>query len=98
MQQFSAGECSIELLFDRRSDGRYYVHSPDVPGLHLAGPDIDALRADVEPAVKDLLKYNRNLSVGKIRWVPSLDEVLKRLEKPADQRREVYLVTVDSAA
>ena len=98
MREFSAGECSIELLFDKRSDGRYYVHSPNVPGLHLAGPDIDALRADVEPAVRDLLKHNRNLLVERIRWVPSLDEVLDRLETQVDQKREVYLVTVDSAA
>src|SRR4029453_15437030 len=62
-------EFSIELFFDRRGN-HYHVHSPSVAGLHLAGTDLSALRQDIEPAVRDLLRYNSNVSVDTIRWVP----------------------------
>jgi hypothetical protein len=99
MAQVSAREFAIELLFDQRSDGRCYVHSPSIPGLHLAGPDLGALREDVEPAVKDLLHLNRGISVAAIRWVPSLDEVFERLSAPEhDPSKATYVVTIAPAA
>lgn len=61
----------IRLLFDERRDGRFHVHSPDVPGLHLAGQDIHAIRADVEPVLKDVLLHNARLVVDRIEWHPT---------------------------
>ena len=99
MQALMAGEFSIELLFDERADGRYLIHSPDVPGLRLAGPDLEALRADIEPVVKELLLQNSELAVESIRWVPSLDEVMKRFDRPAQEdKRATYLVRLSGAA
>ena len=99
MQKITVGEFSIELLFDQRSDGRYFVHSPHVPGLRLAGPDLEALCADIEPAVKDLLLHNRKLAVESIRWVPSIDEVLEQFDLPAQiDKRATYVVRLSGAA
>ncbi len=98
MQKITVGEFSIELLFDQRSDGRYFIHSPHVPGLRLAGPDLEALCADIEPTVKDLLQHNRKLAVESIRWVPSIDEVLKEFDLPAQiGKKATYLVRLSAA-
>lgn len=99
MQKITASEFSIQLLFDQKSDGRYFIHSPQVPGLRLAGFDLDALQADIEPAIKDLLLHNRNLTIESIRWVPSIDEVLEELEQPEKKdNKQTYLVTLSGAA
>ena len=99
MQKITVGEFSIELLFDQRSDGRYFIHSPHVPGLRLAGPDLEALCADIEPAVKDLLRHNRDFAVESIRWVPSIDEVLEQFDLPAQiEKRATYVVRLSGAA
>ena len=99
MQKITASEFSIQLLFDQMSDGRYFIHSPHVPGLRLAGFNLEALRADIEPAVKDLLFHNRNLNVESIRWVPSIDEVLEELERPKEKdNKQTYLVKLSGAA
>ena len=66
----------IQLLFDKRRDGRFHVHSPHVPGFHLAGRDADAIRADVEPVLKDLLLHNAGMVVDEIEWHPSLEDMV----------------------
>ena len=70
------GEFAVRLVFDKHADGRYHIYSPNVPGLHLAGTDLDALRRDIEPVVKDLLLHNKKLVVEKVRWVPPLESVV----------------------
>lgn len=72
----------IELLFDKRNDGRFHVHSPSVPGFHLAGQNLEAVRADIEPVLKDILFHNSKVIVDKIEWHPSLAEVTKRMTQP----------------
>jgi hypothetical protein len=93
----ATNEFSIRVLFDRSADGRYYVHSPNVIGLHLAGTDIDLIRREIETIVKDLLLLNHQITADEIRWVPSLDHVVKQLKGNADnvpERQETYLVKV----
>jgi hypothetical protein len=75
-------EFAIQLVFDKRLDGRIHVHSPSVPGLHLAGNDLEAIQSDIEPIVKDLLFHNANVVVDRIRWVPSLEDVVRQLATP----------------
>ena len=97
MAAAAANEFSICVLFDKAADGRYYVHSPNVIGLHLAGTDIDVIRREIETIVKDLLWFNHKLAVDEIRWVPSLDHVVKQLKDNEDDvpgRQETYLVKV----
>lgn len=96
MKEIVTGEFAIELYFDLRSDGRYYIHSPHVPGLRLAGSDLEALRDDIEPAVRDLLLHNRELQVDSIRWVPSLDEVMDQFGQPPE--KSTYVVRLSGAA
>ncbi len=55
-------EFAVRIEF-RRGDGRCYISSPESGGLHLAGPDIDALRNDLEPAIKDLVYHKGNYNV-----------------------------------
>jgi hypothetical protein len=70
----------VELVFTKRRNGRFYVHSPTLPGLHLAGSDIDLIRADIEPIVKDLLRHNAGIPVDEIQWVPPLDQISTALK------------------
>lgn len=72
-------EFAVEVKFDKRRDGRFHIHSAGIPGLHLAGRDLDQIRADLEPVVKDLLRHNLSMVVDEIRWVPSLEVVSKKL-------------------
>ena len=71
---------AIQLYFDQRRDGRVHVHSPNVPGLHLAGHDLDTIRGDIEPVLRDLLLLNSKLVIEEIQWVPSLEEIVTRME------------------
>lgn len=80
--QHDTREFAIQLLFARRNDGRFHVHSPNVPGLHLAGRDLAAIRSDIEPIIKDLLYFNSKVIIDEIRWVPSLEEIVNRMAKP----------------
>jgi len=68
----------IQLLFDKRKDGRFHVHSPSVPGFHLAGPDLEAIRPDIETVLKDILFHNSKMIVDEIQWFPSLWSALGR--------------------
>jgi hypothetical protein len=63
-------EFEIRLVYDQRSDGRFHIHSPSVPGLHLSGSDLAVLTADIEPLVRELLFRNSGVVVDSIRWVP----------------------------
>lgn len=85
-------EFAIQLFFDKRRDGRIHVHSPSVPGLHLAGDDLQSIQADIEPIVKDLLYHNSNLIVDKIDWVPSLEEVVKQMAEPPEPKSKFLLI------
>jgi hypothetical protein len=96
MQVFN--EFSIEVLFDRRADGRYHIHSPNVPGLYLVGTDLHALNADVEPVVKDLLYSNRQMIVDTIRWVPSLDDVVAQFGAEPREGRNTFVVKAQKTA
>jgi hypothetical protein len=93
-----AGEFVIELQFEKRSDGRYHVYSPNVAGLHLAGLNLPALCADVEPAVKHLLKHNANIEADQVRWVPTLEEVQHQFKEPAQgDGKATYVVKFKAA-
>jgi hypothetical protein len=82
MQRVS--EFRIRLWFDKRPDGRFHIHSPNVPGLHLAGRDLRALCNDIDPAVKDLLRDNLKIEAEEIRWVPSLEDIREHFSAPAE--------------
>src|SRR5215470_10719340 len=78
----------IQILFRKDRTGRIHVHSPDVAGLHLAGRDLNAIRADLEPILKDILFHNLDFVADKIQWVPSLEEVARLMTaSPASQER-----------
>lgn len=77
-------EISIDLVFERHDDGRYYVTSDDVPGFRMAGCDIDSIQKDLNEVVTDLLLHNSGFVVRELRWVPSLDELKEHLKKPRE--------------
>jgi predicted RNase H-like HicB family nuclease len=96
-------EFGIQLHFAREEDGRFHVYSPSVPGLHLHGSDLAAVRAEIEPIIKDLVYFNLKLIIDQIRWVPSLDEMVHRIAKPkgkskAPAESSEFLVLVGRAA
>jgi hypothetical protein len=75
-------EFEIRLIYDRRTDGRYHIHSPSIPGLHLTGPDLDAIKVDIDPLVRELLLKNSGVVVDTIKWVPPLEEILDQIRQP----------------
>jgi len=92
-------EFKIELVFEKRTDGVYKVHSPSLPGLYLTSESFATLRSDIEPAVKDLLYFNKNISAADIQWSPSLDEAQQEMTKPQDGSwAETYVITPSDAA
>jgi hypothetical protein len=91
-------EIAIEIFFEKHSDGRYYIKSFDVPGLHLAGTDFTALQEDLDPAVKALLHYNLGFDVESIKWVPSPEDARNMLDKPQPEGKATYIALVKAAA
>ena len=83
---------ALELRFERHEDGRFYVHSPDLPGLHLAGPNPDALRGDLESALRDVLSGNANVGVERMHFFPNLANMFA--SDPGLPRRETCVVTL----
>jgi hypothetical protein len=69
------GEFAVRVEFRRDQDGRCYIGSPDLIGLHLAGDDLPALRRDLDTIIRDLVWFNHNRVIDAIRWIPSLDQV-----------------------
>lgn len=91
-------EISIELRYEKHSDGRYYVRSFDLPGFRLAGPDLDALQADLDQVVTDLLLHNAGFVVEALRWVPSIEDVKLHLQKPGPEGKATYVASGKIAA
>lgn len=88
-------ECAVELRFEKRSDGRTVISSPDLPGLHLVGLDPKALRADIDPAIRDMLRHGSNLAVDSIHRVASLGNLVGEFD--AGLRREIRVVYLKPA-
>jgi hypothetical protein len=91
-------EIHVELLYERHSDGRYYVSTNDIPGFQMAGLNIDAIQSDLNDVVKDLLFYNSGFKVEELRWVPSLDEVKLHLDRPVPEGKVHYVISGTIAA
>lgn len=85
----------IELLFDREADGYFHVHSPDVPGLHLAGMNLADICADIPIVVRNLLLRNKSVVAEDVQWLPSLADIQKRFP---EREKETYFVSVKDAA
>jgi predicted RNase H-like HicB family nuclease len=88
-------ECAIEVRYDKREDGRFHIHSPDLPGLHLVGPDPDALMADLEPVLREMLRVTTSQAVDTMMVLPSFQELGGYA--PAGVRREIRVVTFRQA-
>lgn len=71
----ASGEFAVRIDFRNDQDGRCYISSPDLIGLHLAGDDLDVLRRELDTIIKDLVWHNLNRVIDEIRWVPNLDEI-----------------------
>lgn len=91
-------EIKIELLYERRNDGRYYVTSNDVPGFRMSGTDIDIIQKDLNEVVSDLLRLNSGFVVEELRWVPNLEDVKHHLQKPSPDGRATYIASGTMAA
>ena len=66
-----AGNIPLVLHFRRKSDGRYSVKSPDLPGLFLASDNIEALKRDIDIVIRDLFYFNKNIFIDDVHWHPS---------------------------
>lgn len=94
----SAREFRLRLLFEKKRDGRFYVCSPDLAGLHLAGSDLDKIRADLEPVIKELLFFNSDFVADTIKWVPSFDQAMHNVKQSLSPPRgqpaeEIFVIT-----
>ena len=88
-----AYDIPIDLIFERDSDGHYRVTSDDVPGFYMAGNDIDAIQNDLNEVVADLLRHNCHFAVSEIRWMPSLNDVKRHLQKPHPEGKVRYIAS-----
>jgi hypothetical protein len=88
-------ECAIELYFDRRDDGRFHIHSPDLPGLHLIGPSPDPLLVDLDAVLRDMLLATTSQAVDTMLTVPSFQSLGGYA--PAGTKRELRVITFKQA-
>jgi len=78
-------EMTVELVYERHVDGRFYVSSNDIPGFRMAGRDLDVIQADLNEVISDLLRTNVGFFVEEVRWEPTLEEVKARFKRPASE-------------
>lgn len=78
-------EMTVEILYERHTDGRFYVTSAQIPGFRMAGRDLDIIQADLDEVVSDLLRTNVGFFVEEVRWEPTLEEVKNRFKRPASE-------------
>jgi hypothetical protein len=71
-------EFAVRIEFRHDEDGRCHIGSPDLFGLYLAGHDMDALRKDLEPIIKDLVWHNHGRAINNLRFIPSLIEIAEK--------------------
>jgi predicted RNase H-like HicB family nuclease len=88
-------ECAIEVRYDKREDGRFHVHSPDLPGFHLVGPSPDALITDVEPVLREMLRVTTSQTVDTMMVMQSFQNLGGYA--PAGTKREIRVVTFRQA-
>lgn len=96
-----AREFALKLLVERKEDGRFCISSPNLPGLHLAGKDLDKIRSDLAPVIKDLLYFNSDFIADKIKWVPSLEQVMldiKQALSPREPRAAEEILVISGRA
>lgn len=63
-------------------NGAVFVHSKQVPGLHLLGKSFQSLKPAIEAALKRLFRDNDQMDVAKIIWLkpyrePAIAEIAK---------------------
>jgi hypothetical protein len=88
-----AYDIPIDLLFERDGNGHYRVTSDDVPGFYMAGTDIDAIQGDLDEVVSDLLRHNCGFIVSEIRWLPTLSDVKRHLQRPHPEGKVRYVAS-----
>jgi predicted RNase H-like HicB family nuclease len=61
----------IELVFEPQEEGGYHVYSPDLPGMHTQGHDMDEALANANEAaalyVEGLREDGESLDMGVVR-------------------------------
>lgn len=50
-----SGSARIVVVFEKRADGGLRVYSDDVPGFVLSHPNVEAVQADVVPALEGII-------------------------------------------
>jgi hypothetical protein len=70
----------IDLMIDGVDGAGVYVRSKDVPGLHLIGKNLSAMKPIVEKAIKRLFLDNRKLNVNVI-WVADIGTFKKQAQE-----------------
>jgi len=91
-------ELMVEIIYEKRDGGRYFLRSQDIPGFRLEGADFEKIQADLTPVVIDLLEHNMGFSVESLRWIPSPEEVRLHLDRPQQEGRARYVAKLKAAA
>jgi hypothetical protein len=82
----------IAVTLRAREDGGLHIHSADVPGLHLSGPDPQAVWSKLPKAVRALLAANAGLIVSAV-YLPELGPTFVQFSEQ-DVAMHVRLATV----
>jgi hypothetical protein len=73
MPQDQAIAYQLDLMIDALEGAGVYVRSKDVPGLHLIGKSLKAMKPTIEAAIKRLFRDNRKQEVNII-WLADIGE------------------------
>jgi len=98
-----AEQIPLELHFRRKSDGRYSVKCPGLPGFFLASADLEALKRDIDIVIRDLFFFNKEIFIDDVHWHPSKEaafEIVRKLvpAKESGIREAQHTVTLQRAA
>jgi predicted RNase H-like HicB family nuclease len=79
----------INLMVDGADGAGVYVRSNDVPGLHLVGKSLSAMKGMIEEAIKLLFRLNRGQEVSVV-WLADVGSF--KSKNPKAETLAVYPV------
>ncbi len=88
-------ECAIEVRYDKREDGRFTSIAPTCPVCIWSAPIPDALTADLEPVLREMLRVTTSQAIDTMMVLPSF-ETLGGYARGSN-KREIRVVTFRQA-
>lgn len=81
----------VRIMIEEKQDHCYCISSKDMPGLHLAGENVEKLLHDIPGSIELLFELNHGMKVRVGRVVPG-DEMVKNTPQTLDRLMWAFTV------